>query len=255
MSEFPLVLFTFFSQLSVGTFLALYLSERRGGISPASARLASHAAFGAVAISMVCSTMHLGDPAGAWRAMLNPWTSWLSREILVFGVFAGLSFLYCMPMVRGTLRQLVGLLGSFLGIVGIVCSGLIYTLPSHPAWDTPFPVLFFLLTAWLLGPMLLLCITRRDEATDSGQCTGCVKILLAAQLVITCAYLLTQQAWLDTNSTLAAVRILVGILMPFVFLRGTSPSWGGAFLLCACGELLGRVMFYDNVIPYTMFGM
>ncbi|UCC25639.1 MAG: dimethyl sulfoxide reductase anchor subunit [Gemmatimonadales bacterium] len=42
----------------------------------------------AAGLAVTASTLHLGRPERAWRAMLGWRTSWLSREILLFGAFA-----------------------------------------------------------------------------------------------------------------------------------------------------------------------
>ena len=44
-------------------------------------------------LALGTSTLHLGRPLVAWRAVLGLRTSWLSREIVVFGLFAGLAML------------------------------------------------------------------------------------------------------------------------------------------------------------------
>lgn len=42
-------------------------------------------------LALLASTLHLGQPLRAWRAVLNLRTSWLSREILSVGAFLGLA--------------------------------------------------------------------------------------------------------------------------------------------------------------------
>lgn len=53
---------------------------------------ASFVALGGLA--MVLTTLHLGQPLRAWRAILNVRTSWLSREILLANAFLGLGTLH-----------------------------------------------------------------------------------------------------------------------------------------------------------------
>lgn len=54
--------------------------------------LVSFLALGGLA--MVLTTLHLGQPLRAWRAILNVRTSWLSREILLANAFLGLGALH-----------------------------------------------------------------------------------------------------------------------------------------------------------------
>ncbi len=54
------------------------------------------------------SLLHLGRPLGAWRALLGLRTSWLSREIAAFGLFAGIvvvrtALLLLEPLSQGRL--------------------------------------------------------------------------------------------------------------------------------------------------------
>ena len=45
-------------------------------------------------LGMGASLFHLGRPLYAFRAFIGIFTSWLSREIVCFGAFAGLASLY-----------------------------------------------------------------------------------------------------------------------------------------------------------------
>ena len=45
-------------------------------------------------LALGASTMHLGRPLDAWRSFVGLKTSWPSREIIVFGVFAMLALIY-----------------------------------------------------------------------------------------------------------------------------------------------------------------
>lgn len=80
--EWPLLAFTILSALLVGTYTS-HLSE--------------HFTFynkmiflGTTGITGIFSLMHLGKKFRAWRSVSNLKHSWLSREILFWGLFAGL---------------------------------------------------------------------------------------------------------------------------------------------------------------------
>ena len=45
-------------------------------------------------LALGASTMHLGRPLEAWRSFVGLGTSWLSREIMIFGLFAMLALIY-----------------------------------------------------------------------------------------------------------------------------------------------------------------
>ena len=51
-------------------------------------------------LALAASIFHLGRPLFAFRAVLGLRTSWLSREIVAFGVFAGLAWPYAASVER-----------------------------------------------------------------------------------------------------------------------------------------------------------
>ncbi len=53
-------------------------------------------ALGFGLLALVASVFHLGRPLYAFRAVLGLRHSWLSREIVAFGLFAGLATAYSM---------------------------------------------------------------------------------------------------------------------------------------------------------------
>lgn len=259
-SEMPLVLFTTFSQMAVGAWLMLQLLVRKERISARAARACAMVIFVLTALAMGCSTLHLGDPLGAYRALLGIGHSWLSREILIFGGFFALTFLYLLPQIKGSLRQLVGFGGSVAGILGIVITAMVYTLPARPAWDSIFPLLFFLLTAFTAGPLLITVIVR---SRDNRLCHAGLKMtscLLLAGAVTAVTYAVMQAAALSLPVSWLAVRIAAGQLVPVLLLHSQRsrelPSVNSLlviFGLVFAGELLGHHIFYASVLPYPLF--
>ena len=81
-SEWPLVAFTLLGALLVATFSS----------SLAAASWTATVAFLCLAAaSLVSSSLHLGQKRRAWRAVLNVRRSWLSREVVLYSSFLGLS--------------------------------------------------------------------------------------------------------------------------------------------------------------------
>src|SRR5262245_54818328 len=108
----PLVFMLVLTQLSVGAFAVEFLLKRlfpqlsisAPASAPARAR-AYHAviALAAGLLALGASVFHLGRPKYAFRAVIGLKTSWLSREILAFGAFAGAAALYAAFVWRGPL--------------------------------------------------------------------------------------------------------------------------------------------------------
>jgi formate dehydrogenase iron-sulfur subunit len=106
------------------------------------------------------SIFHLGRPAYAWRALKMWRRSWLSREVLLFGLFfaslfsvtacAWLSAFKIVPISTVALDT-AAWLAAALGMAGVIASAFIYLVPARPAWNMVHTPLDFVLSAALLG--------------------------------------------------------------------------------------------------------
>src|SRR6185437_2256121 len=92
----PLIVMLVLTQLSAGAFLVELIMLLNYGEDLMAAIRPVHSAsallFGLTALSV--SVLHLGRPRYAYRAVLGLRTSWLSREILAFGLFACAAVVY-----------------------------------------------------------------------------------------------------------------------------------------------------------------
>ena len=139
--EMPLVFMTVLTQVSVGGFLALFLTQvlTLFGLNLASTHLwLAIFVFLPVAIGLPLSALHLGRPILAITAMKNIKTSYLSREALALGIYAlGLSL-----VVTGYFFGLGGFLMAFIqafvlvvGVYSIYAQSMIYRVKARPSWD------------------------------------------------------------------------------------------------------------------------
>ena len=171
----PLVTMLVLTQLSVGGFFAaivlrlLYPTNLVAALTPFHSLVAL--LLGLLALS--ASTMHLGRPRYAWRAIIGLKTSWLSREILGFGLFAGCAFIYAaaqwlpvvsrsmkVPLLGGlssaTFRNALGIGVTVSGLAAVFCSIMIYQDTRRTFWRTTMTSLKFVGTTALLGPATIL---------------------------------------------------------------------------------------------------
>src|SRR5262245_16159783 len=160
-AHWPLVLMLVLTQLSVGAFLVELLLELASGPQPLHGIRAVHAGgavfFGLVALA--ASTLHLGRPHLAFRAVIGLNSSWLSREIVAFGVFALLAVIYAgvvwkfeLLLARAAQWQTtLGLSVVTAGLVGIGCSIMIYHCTRRALWNGAATTVRFGLTTLLLG--------------------------------------------------------------------------------------------------------
>ncbi|MFV0306145.1 MAG: DmsC/YnfH family molybdoenzyme membrane anchor subunit, partial [Desertimonas sp.] len=133
--HWPLVWLTLVSQLAVGVSLTVDSTADR----VLAATLAGAALIGAI--------FHLGRPIAAWKAFRNIRRSWLSREILLLSLYAGLAALAV--VVPGATVP-----AAVVGALGVYASARLYVVPGRPAWHTPLTIVRFAATAVALGSAL-----------------------------------------------------------------------------------------------------
>lgn len=160
LEEFPLVVFTVFAQMSVGSFVVLGLIHTVGFRVPPKVmdRVSDPALFAIgplLVLGLAASTLHLGSPLRAANALRHLQSSWLSREILVGMLFAGLgaTFAVCQwrKWLTPRLRQGLAVTTAVTGLVLVYFISRVYSLRTVPAWDTWHTVVRFYATTFLLG--------------------------------------------------------------------------------------------------------
>src|SRR4029077_9961047 len=89
--------------------------------------IAALASLGLAGISLAASTLHLGRPIYACRALKGLRRSWLSREVLTLSLFAGAASAFAgMLLFDLPGRSVVGLCTALAGLAGVTCSARIY---------------------------------------------------------------------------------------------------------------------------------
>lgn len=151
-----LVIFTFLSQLAIGAFVAFFiLDAMKEKVSKKVGFITLCTIFAISVVAVIVSLFHLGHPFAAYKAILNAGQSWLTREILFFPAFILFVVLYTFFAKTKKSKQALGIITSLIGGITIFCTAMIYTIPSMPAWDNGTTVAAFLVTALLLGPILV----------------------------------------------------------------------------------------------------
>jgi DMSO reductase iron-sulfur subunit len=183
-AHWPLVVMTVLTQLSVGAFCSIWLMQILGAHLH---RVAALVALMIATVALGASTLHLGRPIHAVRALKMWRRSWLSREVLMFTLFANAATAYSAALwitlpdgfdlrflrqigifqkltaslallvqqINATLpAHTVAILGGLtviFGIAGVGCSARLYLAPGRPGWNSPFTIVEFYLTSALLG--------------------------------------------------------------------------------------------------------
>ena len=181
---------TVLTQLSVGAFATIWLLQMFG--QQARLNIAALVSLMVGGLALGASTMHLGRPIHAYRALKMWKRSWLSREVLLFGCFSQISFLYAgLLWLTFPGSKVVGALTSFAGIAGVTASACIYLVPATAGLEQqthPGRVLSDGSASWAVAGCKhwVRCAPLADDADRHGGrsavAESCVEISLAGEL-------------------------------------------------------------------------
>jgi Fe-S-cluster-containing dehydrogenase component/DMSO reductase anchor subunit len=288
-----LVTMLVFTQLAVGAF---WVESLLRALFPANLMMRLSAVHALVALSigllaLATSTLHLGRPLAAWRAIIGLRTSWLSREILAFALFSGLAMLHSAGFRIKPLRPLssaaFGMVVDLAGLLGVLCSVMIYHDTRRVFWNG-FSVAFkFLGTTVVLGAAAALFVTTLHAllvpAVAAQNAYSELTLFLSKALVILTGLKLGVEAAFfrhlrreDTLkptalllrgelAELTSARFLFGLVGGVVLPAGLlvqRPAAGIAtlavtlwvMLFLAAGEWLERHLFFAASLPPRMPG-
>lgn len=214
--EWPLLVFTFI--------VAVLVALSAAGAGKQSAEWLKWTMIGAAISGAALSSLHLGKKQKMWRAILNLKQSWLSREIFFFGVyFAALAA----ELFFFDLNYFLILIPGALTLLSI---DMLYQ-PVQQRWKIPFHSgqSIFIATSLLLLLVhfywLLLAL---------------ILIRLSIQLF----FMLTEMPPLKKKILILSRWGMIDISIIFLFLG--FPFWS-IFLVFSMGELLDRILFYDDL--------
>lgn len=240
MAPLTLIFFSVLSQAAAGIVLVTAFLP-----GPVAARIAPPLA----ALGLAVSLAHLGTPGGAYRALANLRSSWLSREVLLTGLFALAAALYAYAWPG----RAAGMAAGLLGLAALFAQGMVYQLPARPEWRHGAGVWGLFASALLLGSLTV--------ALAAGHGPGALRALGVVTLAASAFSLLALALWARhlvraghadlLGDTWFWVRLVAGIILPALagvsMLLGLAPdllTTGGALAGAVVGELLGRSLFY-----------
>ena len=282
----PLVFMMVLTQISVGLFFTGLMDRiLHAGVVPAvSSRTASLLALSAAMLGLNIALLHLGKPLYAFRAILGLKRSWMSREIVVFGLFGALATAFTFVNRPGATGAAVNLelLTILAGFTGVFCSAMIYVDTKRECWTFAHTVPLFVLTTLLLGvgsSMLIAALYgRTGDAWFGFLCRAMIGVTfgkLTLELSVLrhrtpapiepiapmarTALLLTTQ--LRRTLTLRVISGLAGgIVLPMLLLQihdrsvGTQELAVLSLALLLAGELLERTLFFQSAAIAAMPG-
>ena len=241
--EFPLVIFTVLSQMSVGITFILTLRTLQGKLE--SKRLYWLVSGLVLAAASVAAVLHLAHPDRAYDALINLQHAWLSREILgatLYGAAVGVTFL-----AKG--HRAPAVLASVLGIALVAVQGMTYAAPAMVAIANGLTMLLFFITVWVMGcaAIPLLNLAPAVAALRQG-IVVCMAVMIAAPIIWLSGgtiMQMTAHAWLTSPLYLAS---LVCLAVAFVLSRQGERRAKALFVLLFVGVFLSRLTFFGDTV-------
>jgi Fe-S-cluster-containing dehydrogenase component/DMSO reductase anchor subunit len=206
-AHWPLIAMLVLTQIAAGIFLsaaALALGDA-DGFKSAQVPFAV-VAFTILNLGLAVSVLHLGRPLGAWRAFLGLRTSWMSREILAFTIFAASAGAFTGAAMWKTLVAMLPALGlverfvapahwvvplaivtAGLGLIGVFCSAMIYVDTRRAYWRSEQTFIKFFGTTVLLGSGGAAAVLRWTDALTSAPPIAAATILTFVATLIQAA--------------------------------------------------------------------
>jgi formate dehydrogenase iron-sulfur subunit len=269
----PLVWMLVLTQLGAGGFALLPFVFR------AAQPMLATMALAASLIGLAGSVLHLGQPRKAWRAFLGLRRSWLSREIVGFGVFALLALVTTIAVYWRGADPALFLATTIVGILGVFCSGMTYHVTRRECWRGELSIGRFFGSMAVLGSAAAWCATR---LSGSGSIVFAIMLVLATVIKLSreLAFLRLCPDDADLDYELPAglrarsafmmrfrlgwisrVRLacgwLGGVVLPLLtllpLLTPATVAVAG-LLFCFAGEMIERFLFFRAVVVSKMPG-
>jgi DMSO reductase anchor subunit len=192
-----IIVFSTLSGLGYGLAAVLGL----GLLDPAAlaTKVAHFTALSLIAIGLMSSTLHLGNPQRAWRALSQWRSSWLSREgVMAVVTFVPLTVSAAASIFADRYLPLAGISGALLAAGTVYCTSMIYaSLRSVDAWHTRLTPVCYLLFSAAGG----LCLASLFGLTGGGS-ARLLPLLAAVALIAAWS---VKWAWWSRLRTLAAI--------------------------------------------------
>lgn len=274
--EWPLLLFTLLSQFGVGAYIFFVVvrafNKKLGDNLAINVTKRGMLLVGPIiALALIFSLFHLGDPFGAYRSLFNLDSSWLSREIVFTSAFFALWIVSFYMDWKGKWNQMVGWVTSIVGLGAVFCMASIYASSIKPAWTDMYTYLAFYGTTLLFGAVtsMIFILLSKEEKTEG--LTSLIKGIglvglgvMVAQLIYLPIYVsglsVSGQAGLESASLITETYALSSVIrwalsfiglatIGYVFYRNNKAKsqmtfYMAALTLVLVGEFLGRYIFY-----------
>jgi formate dehydrogenase iron-sulfur subunit len=254
----PLVVMLTLTQLSVGAFAVAFAAERLAAAPVGSLLVQTLYACAIAILALGASVFHLGRPWLAYRAVLGLRTSWLSREALVFGLFAQLAIGYgaliaapLLPAFPGqelavSLAPAMRLGAVMSGLLGVFCSVMVYVVTRREQWSFAQTGLKFFSTTLLLGCASVLTVSTWGASAEVAGRPSLLPFVIVGTTLLKLAFEVQTLSHATDRRSTALKRMAV-------IMRGELRAITEArFVLLVMGGLVLPTMLIYKVLPSTL---
>jgi Fe-S-cluster-containing dehydrogenase component/DMSO reductase anchor subunit len=251
--HWPLVVMLVLTQMSIGMFFVatgLLLAGDKVEVVVIAAALIGLVGLGA-------APLHLGRPQIAYRAWLGWRTSWMSREIIAFGLFATLAAItvLCERVgLAGTKYSLLLSATCLSGAIAIYCSAMIYVATRREFWTARYTMLRFFITSVFLGLTGTLAVLAGMGVAVTPTLSGLIVPVALVRIFFDIRlYEISRSAELllgplsRWNRLQAVTALLGGVILPLLILEApqfSSPLTMALAPLLLAAELIHRGLFF-----------
>jgi formate dehydrogenase iron-sulfur subunit len=216
--HWPLIIMLLAAQLAVGMFVTVAVMAMVSASSSLAVALAATIGFVALNVGLGASVFHLGRPLGAWRFFLGLRTSWMSREILAFGIFAVIAFLgtgICW-IAPGSAYVRAGLAGAALvGLLAVFTSLMIYADTRRPWWALRSTAVRFYGATVVLGVTAAAAVWSTIPASDTAFRVAMTLSIAVRAMFFTWETLRSGRAAADLSSPIHRSEKTIRTLLPW----------------------------------------
>lgn len=266
--HWPLVVSTACQRVGLGLFICAFVLG-----SPVPLSVVAWITLGLLAVGGIASIFHLQRPQRFFNAFSN-FKSHLTQEAFITP-FLGLALLVC--GLNGVLYDLggatfvAGLVTALLAAAFLVCTGLAYQMGSRPAWNTPFVLALFLLTALEAGMIGVVVLWLASIGAVPALFVGLALAAVVACVICQAAYVNRMRHvgyGVNVNATEAPYRptfitwVVTGAVVPLLALALVFAVPAAALMLalaawlaCAVGIAAWTVLFFKGAHKVKMFPM
>ncbi|WP_165170124.1 DmsC/YnfH family molybdoenzyme membrane anchor subunit [Adlercreutzia sp. ZJ242] len=270
--HWPLIVSTTCQRVGLGLFICAFLGFVCVG-SPVGLSVVAWITLVLLAVGGIASVFHLQRPKRFFNAFKNP-KSHLAQEAIVTP-FLGVALLACgldgVLYDLGEASLLAGAVAAALAAAFLVCTGLAYQMGSRPAWNTPFVLVLFLLTAlsagtigvvvlWLVSVGLVPVVFVWAAVASTAVCVACQIAYVARMRSV--GYGVNVEATKEPYRPYFIAWVVMGAAVPLTMLLSLliiplAPviSCVIAWLSCACGIAAWTMLFFRGAHKVKMFPM